>query len=48
MVLLKKAAPSKMNMNMQVERAGPIKPALKFAQVRLRLHAAKANAPTTP
>ena len=48
MVLVKKAAPAKMNMIMQLERAVPIKPSLKLAQVRLRLHAAKANAPTTP
>src|SRR6478672_6011344 len=48
MVLVKNAAPARMNMIMQLVRAEPARPSLKFCQVSARHQAARASAPTTP
>src|SRR5574343_622536 len=47
-VLVKKAAPAKMNMIMQLTRVAPTSPCQKFCQLRLRPAAAMASEPTTP
>ena len=48
MVLVKNAAPARMNMIMQLVRVVPIRPSLKFSQLKLLLHQAMASEPTTP
>ena len=48
MVLVKKAAPAKMNMIMQLVRVAPIRPSLKFCQVNARPQAAIVSEPSTP
>ena len=48
MVLVRKAAPARMNMIMQLVRVVPIRPSLKFCQVSERLHSAKPSEPATP
>ena len=47
-VLVRNAAPARMNMIMQEVRVVPISPSQNVCQLRLRLQAASASAPTTP
>src|SRR5690349_624361 len=48
MVLVRKAAPARMNMIMQLLRVAPISPSQKVAQVSDLLHHASPSDPSTP
>ena len=47
-VLVRKAAPARMNMIMQLVRVAPISPSQNVAQVSDLLHQASPSEPTTP
>src|SRR5687767_15618833 len=48
MVLVRNAAPARMNMIMQLVRAAPLRLPVKLVHVSERLQAARASAPATP